>query len=229
MINKIVDSYAAAVADIRDGAVVAVGGFGEVGMPTELLHALIEQGAKDLTVIANNAGVGHTGLAALMEAGRVRKIICSFPRSAGSVVFEQLYAAGKLELELVPQGTLAERLRAAGAGIAAFYTPTGVGTKLAHGKEVREIDGKEYVLERALAADVALIRVWRADRWGNATFNLSGRNFAHPMAMAARQTIAMAHGIAELGTLDPDHVHLPGIFVHRVVALDAPDRRSQYP
>jgi 3-oxoadipate CoA-transferase alpha subunit len=217
MINKIVQSIAEALADVKDGATVLMGGFGAVGQPDELIEGLIEQGAKDLTVVANNAGAGKVGLAKLMEAGRVRKIICSFPRSAGSTVFEELYRAGKLELEIVPQGTLAERMRAAGAGIPAFYTPTGAGTKLAQGKEVREFGGRPHVMEHALKGDVALVEAWEGDRWGNLTYRESGRNFNPVMAMAADLTVAQVHHLRELGEIAPDHVHTPGIFVNRVV------------
>ncbi|MCX7932547.1 MAG: 3-oxoacid CoA-transferase subunit A [Rhodovarius sp.] len=220
MINKIVQSLAEAVAGIKDGSTVLIGGFGSVGQPDALIEALIEQGAKDLTCVANNAGSGRTGLARLMELGRVRKIICSFPRSSGSVVFEELYKAGKIELEIVPQGTLAERLRAAGAGIPAFYTATGQGTLLARGKEEREFDGRLYVLERALRADVALIEAWEADRWGNLTYRASGRNFNPVMAMAADLTIAQVQHIRELGEIDPERVITPGVYVQRVVRVD---------
>jgi 3-oxoadipate CoA-transferase alpha subunit len=219
MINKIVQSIAEALQGVKDGATVLMGGFGAVGQPDEMIEGLIEQGAKDLTVVANNAGAGKVGLAKLMEAGRVRKIICSFPRSAGSSVFEELYRAGKIELEIVPQGTLAERMRAAGAGVAAFYTPTGAGTKLAQGKEVREFNGRPHVMEHALKGDVALVEAWEADRWGNLTYRESGRNFNPVMAMAAELTIAQVHHIRELGEIAPDHVHTPGIFVNRVVRV----------
>ena len=219
MINKIVQSIAEALQGVKDGATVLMGGFGAVGQPDELIEGLIEQGAKDLTVVANNAGAGKVGLARLMEVGRVRKIICSFPRSAGSTVFEELYRAGKLELEIVPQGTLAERMRAAGAGIPAFYTPTGAGTKLAQGKEVREFNGRAHVMEYALKGDVALVEGWEADRWGNLTYRESGRNFNPVMAMAADLTIAQVHHIRELGDIAPDHVHTAGIFVNRVVRV----------
>ncbi|MBW8270990.1 3-oxoacid CoA-transferase subunit A [Caldovatus aquaticus] len=220
MINKIVRTMAEAMAGIKDGSTVLIGGFGAVGQPDALIEGLIEQGAKDLVCVANNAGTGRTGLARLMELGRVRKIICSFPRSAGSVVFEELYRAGRIELEIVPQGTLAERMRAAGAGIPAFYTPTGVGTLLAQGKEVREIDGRLYVLERALKGDVALIEAWEGDRWGNLTYRESGRNFNPVMAMAAELTIAQVMHLRELGEINPDHVVTPGIFVDRVIRVD---------
>ena len=219
MIDKIVQSIAEALSGVPDGATVLMGGFGAVGQPDELIEGLIEQGARDLTVVANNAGAGRVGLAKLMEAGRVRKIICSFPRSAGSTVFEELYRAGKLELEIVPQGTLAERMRAAGAGIPAFFTPTGAGTKLAQGKEAREFDGKPHVMELALRGDVALVEAWEGDRWGNLTYRESGRNFNPVMAMAAALTVAQVHHLRELGEIPPDGVHTPGIFVNRVVQV----------
>ncbi len=219
MINKIVQSIAEALEGVKDGATVLMGGFGAVGQPDELIEGLIEQGAKDLTVVANNAGAGRVGLAKLMEMGRVRKIICSFPRSAGSVVFEELYRAGKLELEIVPQGTLAERMRAAGAGIPAFFTPTGAGTKLAQGKEERVFNGRPHVMELALKGDVALVEAWQGDRWGNLTYRESGRNFNPVMAMAADLTVAQVHHLVELGGIQPDHVHTPGIFVNRVVQV----------
>ena len=217
MINKIVQSMAEAMAGIRDGSLVLIGGFGSIGQPNALIEGLIEQGAKDLTVVANNAGVGHTGLARLMEVGRVRKIICSYPRTSDPVVFEGLYRAGRIELAVMPQGTMAERMRAAGAGIAAFYTPTSVGTLLAEGKEQREFSGRQYVLEEALAGDVALIEAWEADRWGNLTYRSSARNFNPVMAMAAKLTVAQAQHIVDLGALDPEKVMTPGIFVQRVV------------
>jgi 3-oxoadipate CoA-transferase alpha subunit len=219
MINKIVQSIAEALSGVQDGATVLMGGFGAVGQPDELIEGLIEQGAKDLTVVANNAGAGKVGLARLMAEGRVRKIICSFPRSAGSTVFEELYRAGKLELEIVPQGTLAERMRAAGAGIPAFFTPTGAGTKLAQGKEARDFDGRPHILELALRGDVALVEAWEGDRWGNLTYRESGRNFNPVMATAATLTIAQVHHIRELGQIAPDHVHTAGIFVNRVVQV----------
>lgn len=218
MIDKRVRTLANALADIKDGSVVLVGGFGAVGQPDALIRALLEQGAKELTIVANNAGTGRVAaLPQLMAAGRVRKIVCSFPRSRGSVVFDELHRAGKLELELVPQGTLAERLRAAGAGIPAFYTPTAYGTVLAEGKETREIDGRMYVLERALSGDVALIEAWQADRWGNLTYRLSGRNFNPIMATAAKLTIAQTQHIVELGELGPELIVTPGIYVDRVI------------
>jgi 3-oxoadipate CoA-transferase, alpha subunit len=217
MINKIVQTMAEAMAGIRDGAVVLVGGFGSIGQPNALIDGLIEHGAKDLTIVSNNAGVGRIGLARLLELGRVRKIICSYPRSVDPVVFEELYRAGKIELEIVPQGTLTERLRAAGAGIPAFFTATAVGTKLAAGKEQREIGGRHYLLEEALAGDVALIEAWEADRWGNVTYRSSARNFNPVMAMAATLTIAQAQHIVDLGALDPEKIATPGIHVSRVL------------
>ena len=217
MINKVVRSMAEAVAGISDGALVLIGGFGSIGQPNALIEGLIEQGAKDLTIVANNAGVGHNGLARLMEVGRVRKVICSYPRTSDPVVFEELYRAGRIELEVMPQGTMAERMRAAGAGIPAFYTPTSVGTLLAEGKELREFSGRQYVLEEAFAGDVALIEAWEADRWGNLTYKSSARNFNPVMAMAAKLTIAQAQHIVDLGVLDPEQVPTPGIFVQRVV------------
>ncbi len=217
MIDKRVARVAEALRDVTDGATILVGGFGSVGQPNALIDGLVEQGARELTVIANNAGSGRVGLARLMELGRVRRIICSFPRSANSVVFEELYRAGRIELELVPQGTLAERMRAAGAGIGAFFTPTTAGTILARGKEVREIGGRMQVLEFALGGDVALIEGWRGDRWGNLTYRESMRNFNPVMATAARLTIAQVSELAELGEIDPEHIVTPGIFVDRVV------------
>ena len=220
MIDKIVQSIADALSGVRDGATVLMGGFGAVGQPDELIEGLIEHGAKDLTVVSNNAGAGKVGLAKLLAAGRVRKIICSFPRVAGSTVFEDLYRAGKLELEIAPQGTLAERMRAAGAGIPAFYTPTAAGTKLAQGKEVRDFDGRPHVMELALRGDVALVEAWEGDRWGNLTYRESGRNFNPVMAMAAALTVAQVHHIRALGEIAPDNIHTPGIFVNRVVRVN---------
>jgi len=219
MINKIVPSAAAAVADIHDGATVMIGGFGTAGMPSELIDALIDRGARDLTIVNNNAGNGDIGLAALLAAKRVRKIICSFPRQVDSHVFDALYRAGEIELELVPQGNLAERIRAAGAGIGAFFTPTGYGTVLAEGKETREIDGRMYVLEHAIKADYALIKAERGDRWGNLTYRKTARNFGPVMAMAAKCTIATVHEVVELGALDPEAVVTQGLFVQRVVPI----------
>ena len=219
MINKIALSVADALADVKDGSMVLIGGFGTAGNPTELIDGLIAQGAKDLIVVNNNAGNGEAGLAALLKAGRVRKIICSFPRQADSQVFDGLYRSGKLELELVPQGNLAERMRAAGAGIGAFFCPTAYGTELAHGKETREINGKHYVLEYPIYGDVALVKAEQGDRWGNLTYRMSARNFGPVMAMAARQTIASVHEIVELGELDPEAIVTPGIHVSRIVRI----------
>jgi 3-oxoadipate CoA-transferase alpha subunit len=219
MIDKIVASAAEALADVANGATVMIGGFGGAGQPIALIDALIAHGASDLTVVSNNAGSGETGLAALLKAGRVRKIICSFPRVADSQVFEALYRAGRIELELVPQGTLAERIRAAGAGIGGFFTPTGYGTELAKGKETREIDGRMYVFELPIRADVALIKAERGDRWGNLVYRKAARNFGPVMATAATTTIAEVYEVVPLGALDPEHVVTPGIFVQRVVPV----------
>lgn len=219
MINKIFPSAEKALADLKDGATIMIGSFGGAGMPNELLAAVIAHGAKDLTIVNNNAGNGETGLAALMKAGRVRKIICSFPRQADSHVFDTLYLSKKIELELVPQGNLAERIRAAGAGIGAFFTPTGFGTELAKGKETREINGRHYVLEYPIHADYAIISALRADRWGNLTYRMTARNFAPVMATAAKITVVQAHEIVELGEIDPETVVTPGIFVQRVVQI----------
>jgi len=213
MINKVVVTAAEAVADIFDGAKIMIGGFGEAGSPIELIHALIDQGAKNLTVISNNTGNGHVGLAALIENLQVKKMICSFPRTAQSVVFPELYAKGMIELELVPQGTLAERIRAGGAGIPAFYTPTTIGTPLAEGKEIRHIDGKSYVLEYALKADFALIKCKTADRYGNLLYNKTARNFGPIMCMAAKTSIVQTSSLVEPGEIDPENVVTPGIFV----------------
>jgi 3-oxoadipate CoA-transferase, alpha subunit len=220
MINKIANSIAEALADTQDGATVMIGGFGTAGIPNELIDGLIAQGAKDLIIVNNNAGNGDEGLAALLKAGRVRKIICSYPRQADSYVFDALYRSGKVELELVPQGNLAERIRAAGAGIGAFFTPTGYGTELAKGKEAREINGKHYVLEMPIHADVALIKAELGDRWGNLTYRKAARNFGPVMAMAAKKTVATVHEIVELGALDPEHIITPGLFVHQIVRID---------
>jgi 3-oxoadipate CoA-transferase alpha subunit len=220
MINKIAPSVESALAGVKDGDTVLIGGFGTAGIPNELIDGLIAQGAKDLVVVNNNAGNAETGLAALLKAGRVRKIICSFPRQADSHVFDGLYRSGKLELELVPQGNLAERIRAAGAGIGAFFSPTGFGTDLAKGKETREINGKQYVLEMPIYGDVALIKAERGDRWGNLLYRKAARNFGPVMATAARMTVATVHEIAELGTLDPEHIVTPGIYVSKIVRID---------
>ena len=220
MIDKIFPSAEAALADVADGATVMIGGFGTAGLPNELTDALLAQGARELTIVNNNAGNGDTGLAALLAAGRVRKIICSFPRQVDSHHFDRLYRAGKIELELVPQGNLAERIRAAGAGIGGFFTPTGYGTELARGKETREIDGRMYVLESPIHADFALIKAERGDRWGNLTYRMTARNFGPVMAMAARTTVASVHEVVELGTLDPECVVTPGLFVQRVVRIE---------
>lgn len=217
MINKIVPDLVSAVAGIPDGATVMIGGFGNAGMPKPLIDALIDQGARDLTIVNNNAGNGDTGLAALLAAGRVRKIICSFPRQADSHVFDGLYRAGKIELELTPQGNLAERIRAAGAGIGGFFTPTGYGTLLAEGKETRLINGRHYVLESPVHADFALIKALKGDRWGNLVYRKAARNFGPIMAMAARCTIAQVDEVVELGDLDPEVIVTPGIFVQRIV------------
>jgi len=219
MIDKIVPNVEAALAGIQDGATIMIGGFGGAGQPAELIDALIAQGAKDLVIVNNNAGNGDYGLAALLKTGRVRKIICSFPRQADSHVFDGLYRAGKLELELVPQGNLAERIRAAGAGIGAFFTATGFGTPLADGKETRLINGRMYVLEHPIHADVALIKAERGDRWGNLTYRKTARNFGPIMAAAAKLSIASVHEIAALGEIDPEIVVTPGLYVQRVVCL----------
>lgn len=225
MINKISASIAEALSGIQDGATVLIGGFGTAGIPNELIDGLIEQGARDLTVVNNNAGNADTGLAALLKTGRVRKIICSFPRQADSWVFDELYRAGKIELELVPQGNLAERLRAAGAGVGAFFTPTGFGTELAKNadgspKETRRIDGKDYVLEYPIHGDVALIKAEAGDRWGNLIYRKAARNFGPVMATAAKRTIATVHEIIELGQMDPETIVTPGIFVSNIVKIE---------
>jgi 3-oxoadipate CoA-transferase alpha subunit len=217
MIDKQVASLADAVAGIKDGAVLLCGGFGTAGVPDNLFHAVLEQGARELTIVSNNAGSGRVGLAALIDGGRVRKVVCSYPRTGGSVVFEEWYKAGKIELELLPQGTLSERMRCAGAGLGGFWSPVGVGTRLADGKEVREIDGRRYVLEYPLRGDVALIRADRADRWGNLTYRKSSRNFNPVMAMSADLTVVEVREVVPLGEMNPEHVVTPGIFVDRVV------------
>jgi 3-oxoadipate CoA-transferase alpha subunit len=227
MIDKQVASVEDAVADVFDGATVMVGGFGEAGSPIELLHALIDQGARDLTVINNNTGSGEVGLAALIKAGRVSTMICSYPRTANSTVFPELYRSGRIVLDLVPQGTLAERIRAGGAGIPAFYTPTSVGTPLGVGKETRIIEGREYVLEHGLTADFALIKAKRADRHGNLIYNKTARNFSAVMATAGKRTIVQAELVGEPGSIDPESVITPGIFVDTVVAVPNPLLESE--
>ncbi len=217
MVNKIVPDLAQAVAGIHDGSTVMIGGFGNAGMPEALIDALIAQGARELTIVNNNAGNGDTGLAALLAAGRVKKIICSFPRQADSHVFDGLYRAGKIELELTPQGNLAERIRAAGAGIGGFFTPTGYGTRLAEGKETRVINGRNYVFELPIHADYALIKALKGDRWGNLVYRKAARNFGPIMASAAKCTIAEVSEVVELGALDPEVIVTPGIFVQRIV------------
>jgi 3-oxoadipate CoA-transferase alpha subunit len=218
VVSKVVESLAAAVAGITDGATIMIGGFGTAGMPAALVDAVIAQGAGNLTIVSNNAGNGDTGLAALLKTKRVRKMICSFPRQTDSYVFDALYRAGEVELEVVPQGTLVERIRAAGAGIGAFFTPTGYGTILAAGKESREIDGRHFVLEYPIHADVALIKACKSDRWGNLVYRKTARNFGPVMATAAACTVAQVDEIVELGDLNPESIVTPGIFVHRVVA-----------
>ena len=219
MIDKTVPTVEAAVAGIQDGATIMIGGFGNAGMPAELIDALIAQGARDLTIVNNNAGNAETGLAALLKLKRVRKIICSFPRQTDSYVFDALYHAGEIELELVPQGNLAERIRAAGAGIGAFFTPTGFGTLLAEGKETRQINGRNYVLEYPIEADFALIKALRADRWGNLVYRKTARNFGPIMAAAAKCTIAQVREVVNLGDLDPEAIVTPGIYVKRIVEI----------
>ena len=220
MINKIAPSIAEALADVKDGSTVMIGGFGTAGIPNELIDGLIAQGAKDLVIVNNNAGNGESGLAALLKAGQVRKIICSFPRQADSHIFDALYRSGKLELELIPQGNLAERIRAAGAGIGAFFCPTGYGTELAKGKETREINGKFYVLEMPIYGDVALIKAETGDRWGNLLYRKAARNFGPVMATAAKMTVATVHEVVELGALDPEAIVTPGIFVSKIVKIE---------
>jgi 3-oxoadipate CoA-transferase, alpha subunit len=221
VIDKVMASAADAVADLQDGATILIGGFGTAGMPFALIDALIGQGASDLTIVSNNAGNGETGLAGLLKAGRVRKVVCSFPRQTDSWVFDALYRAGKIELELVPQGNLAERIRAAGAGIGAFYCPTGYGTLLAAERETRRINGRDYVLEYPIHADVALIKAHKGDRWGNLVYRKTARNFGPVMAMAAKLAIAEVSEVVEVGALDPETIVTPGIFVQRIVRGDA--------
>jgi len=226
MIDKAVPDCAAAVSGIPDGAAVMIGGFGTAGSPDELIDALIEQGAGDLTIISNNAGNGEAGIAALIRLGRVRKIICSFPRQPDSHHFDAAYRAGKIELELVPQGNLAARIQAAGAGLGAIFTPTGFGTLLAEGKETRSIDGRDYVLEYPIHADFALIKAHKGDRWGNLVYSKTARNFGPIMAMAASTAVAQVGELVELGTLDPECIISPGIFVQRVVPVAASTREG---
>lgn len=227
MINKHYDTPAACIADIHDGATVMIGGFGAAGSPIELIHALIDHGANNLTVVNNNTGSGHVGLAALIENKQVGKMICSFPRTANSTVFPDLYRAGEIDLELVPQGTLAERIRAGGAGVPAFYTPTSVGTPLADGKETRSFDGREHVLEFGLKADFALIKCDTADRLGNLTYNKTARNFAPVMAMAAETTIVQAHQYVDAGEINAEQIVTPGIFVNRIVTVAQPEQEAE--
>lgn len=227
MIDKSFPSAHEAVADVPDGAVVMVSGFGEAGSPVELIHALIDQGARDLTVVSNNCGSGEVGLAALFRAGRVRKVVCSFPRTANSTVFPELYRSGRCELELVPQGTLAERIRAGGAGIPAFYTPAAVGTPLAEGKETRRFNGRDYLLEHALRADFALIKAHAADAHGNTVYHKTARNFGPIMAMAAHTAVIQARRVIAPGQIDPETVVTPGIFVERVVEIADPAHESE--
>jgi 3-oxoadipate CoA-transferase, alpha subunit len=224
VIDKVATSAASAVADIPDGATLLIGGFGPPGQPTELIDAILAQGTTDLIVVNNNAGAGGDAISQLFGAGRVRKVICSFPKAIGSTVFDELYLAGRIELELVPQGTLAERIRAGGAGIAGFYTRTGYGTELAEGKETREFDGQHYVLERPIHADFALVRAFQGDRWGNLTYRKTARNFGPVMATAADVTIAEVDHLVPLGELDPEHIVTPGIYVDRVVDVSVQSR-----
>jgi len=226
MINKVIGSVKEALADIFDGATIHISGFGEAGSPVELIHALIDQGSRNLTIVSNNAGSGNVGLAALIENRQVKKIICSFPRTAISVVFPEMYRRGEIELELVPQGTLAERIRAAGAGIPAFYTATSVNTPLALNKETRVFNGKTYVLEHALKADFALVKCHAADKYGNLIYNKTARNFGPVMCMAAETTIVQARKIVEVGQIDPECVITPGIYVKRVVEVSNPADES---
>jgi len=219
MIDKVIGSLEAAVADIKDGATVLCAGFGAVGAPDELIDALQAQGARDLVIVANNAGNGRTGLAGLIASGHVRKVICSYPRSTDSTAFDDAYKAGKIELELVPQGTISERMRCAAAGLGGFYSPVGVGTRLAEGKEAREIDGRLYVFEKPLKGDIALLKADRADRWGNLTYRKSARNFNPTMAMAAELSIVQVREVVALGAIDPESVATPGIFIDRIVQL----------
>jgi 3-oxoadipate CoA-transferase alpha subunit len=227
MINKIIKTPADAVAEVFDGAIIMISGFGEAGSPIELIHALIDQGAKDLTIVSNNTGSGHVGLASLIEHRRVKKMICSFPRTANSTVFPELYTKGEIELELVPQGTLAERIRAGGAGIPAFYTPTSVDTPLAEGKESRMFNNKEYVMEYGIKADFSFVKCQAADRYGNLVYNKTARNFGPVMCTAATTTIVQARKVVELGEIDPECVVTPGIFVQKVVEVNNPADESK--
>jgi len=219
VIDKVVASVAEALSDVADGSTVLIGGFGLAGHPIALIEGLLDQGARDLTIVSNNAGNGDAGLAALLAAGRVRKVVCSFPRQADSWHFDRLYRAGEVELELVPQGNLAERLRAAGAGIGAFYTPTGAGTELATGKETRTIDGREHLLEFPIRGDVALVGAWKGDRWGNLLYRETSRNFNPLMAAAATTAIAQVDRVVALGELDPEAIGSPGLYIDRVVEV----------
>jgi 3-oxoadipate CoA-transferase alpha subunit len=227
MINKIANTTTEAVSEIFDGATIMISGFGEAGSPIELIHSLIDHGAKDLTIVSNNTGSGHVGLAALIENKQVKKMICSFPRTTNSFVFPELYKAGKIELELVPQGTLAERIRAGGAGIPAFFTQTSVNTPLADGKEVREFDGKQYVMEYGIKADFSLVKAQVADRYGNLLYNKTARNFGPIMCTAANSTIIQTRNIVKPGTIDPETVVTPGIFVNKVVHVPNPEDESK--
>ena len=227
MINKIVTSAKEAVSDINDGAIVMIGGFGEAGSPIELIHALIDKGSKDLVVVSNNTGSGHVGLAALIENKQVRKMICSFPRTANSTVFPELYNAGHIELELVPQGTLAERIRAGGAGVPAFYTATSLNTPLAKGKEIKKIEGKKYVLEYAIKADFSLVKCRAADRYGNLVYHATARNFGPIMCSASNTAIVQSSQIVNVGDLDPEIIVTPGIFVQKVVEINNPAHESE--
>ncbi|MGP9544489.1 3-oxoacid CoA-transferase subunit A [Psychrobacter sp. JCM 18900] len=220
MLNKVTESAIDAMNHINDGATILIGGFGLAGQPAELIDALIERNAKDLTIVSNNAGNGETGLALLLKSGCVRKIICSFPRQHDSYIFDDLYRSGKIELEVVPQGTLAARMQAGGSGLGAIYTPTAYGTLLAEGKETRTIDGVNYVLEYPIKADFALIKAFQGDRWGNLTYRKAARNFGPIMAAASKHTIAQVSEVVELGALDPEHIITPGIFVHEVVCIE---------
>ncbi len=222
MIDKRIASVQDAVKDVKDGATILISGFGGAGSPIELIHALLDQGARNLTIVSNNAGNGQFGLAALLQARRVAKMVCSFPKSADSTIFDEVYRSGETKLELVPQGTLAERIRAGGAGIPAFYTPTGAGTPLEQGKEVRAFNGRPHILEQAIVGDVALVKAWKGDRWGNLVYNKTARQFGPVMCMAAKVSIVQVREIVELGTLDPESIVTPSIFVKRIVEVPTP-------